>query len=154
TCFWEKLLSETKLKRPFSSIRRLGLGATALTGWVSGWSGGRSASNQSRPELLEQELRLRNQQFETRLDAAPIGVYLIDADFRVRHVNPAAQRAVGAKADELVGRDYAEVVHLIWSRERATEVVKIFRRTLETGQSHHEPEFAEYRADRDMTEYY
>src|SRR5690606_18478867 len=85
---------------------------------------------------------------------APIGVYLIDADFRIQHVNPAAQRALGANAEELVGRDYSEIVQRVWGRERAGEVVEIFRRTLETGESHHEPEFAEYRADRNVAEYY
>jgi len=145
-------LGETRLKHPFSSIRRLSAGA--LTGWVSAWSRGHATAWRSRPEALEQELRLRNEQFEMLLNAAPIGVYLIDANFRIQHVNPVARQVAGADAGELVGRDYSEVVHLIWSRERAEEVARIFRRTLETGESHHEPEFAEYRADRDLIEYY
>jgi hypothetical protein len=29
-------------------------------------------------------------QFETLLSKAPLGVYLVDADFRIRHVNPTA----------------------------------------------------------------
>ena len=107
-----------------------------------------------RPEAPEQDLRLRGEQFEMLLNAAPIGVYMIDADFRIRHVNPVAQRTVGGNADELVGRDYSEIVHLVWSRERAGEVEEIFRRTLETGEPHHEPEFVGYRADRNVTEYY
>jgi DNA-binding response OmpR family regulator len=35
-------------------------------------------------------LRQRYAQFKTLLDQAPLGVYVVDADFRIREVNPIA----------------------------------------------------------------
>ena len=39
-------------------------------------------------KLAELALQQRTAQFETLLDQAPLGVYLVDADFRMREVNP------------------------------------------------------------------
>src|SRR4029078_5715946 len=43
----------------------------------------------------ERALRHRSQQFETLLNQAPLGVYLVDADFRIRQVNPIALPVFG-----------------------------------------------------------
>jgi PAS domain-containing protein len=40
-------------------------------------------------------LRHRTEQFETLLNEAPVGAYLVDADFRIREMNPAAQQLFG-----------------------------------------------------------
>src|SRR4029077_805141 len=45
-------------------------------------------------------------------------------------------------------------IHVLWEKKFADELVRIFRRTLETGEPHIEPERAELRADRGVTEYY
>jgi len=41
-------------------------------------------------------------QFETLLSKPPLGVYLVDADFRIRHVNPSALSAFGDIAGGLI----------------------------------------------------
>ena len=38
----------------------------------------------------EDALRRRTEQFETLLNEAPLGVYLVDGDFRIRAANPSA----------------------------------------------------------------
>jgi PAS domain S-box-containing protein len=43
---------------------------------------------------------------------------------------------------------------VLWERNYADEIVLIFRHTLETGESYVTPERAEYRVDRQKTEYY
>ena len=101
----------------------------------------------------EDELRYRSEQFRALIQAAPIGVYLVDADFRIAEVNPAARPVFGDIPD-LIGRDYGEVLRILWPRALADEVVEITRRTLATGVSYHDPELAEVRADRGVTEYY
>ena len=58
----------------------------------------------------EDTVRRRTVQFETLLNEAPLGVYLVDADFRMRQVNPAALSAFGDIPD-LIGRDFDEVIH-------------------------------------------
>jgi PAS domain S-box-containing protein len=98
-------------------------------------------------------LREREQQFETLVTDTPLGVYLVDDEFRIRLVNPAARRVFG-EIPELIGRDFGEVIRILWPRPYADELVARFRHTLETGEPHHEPEKSEQRLDRGVTEYY
>ena len=102
----------------------------------------------------EQASRRRGAQFKTLLDQAPLGVYLVDADFRVREVNPIARLTFGDIPGGLIGRDFDEIIHLVWANPYADEIVRIFRRTLETGEPYTMPEHAEVRVDRGITEYY
>ena len=88
-------------------------------------------------------LRQRTAQFETLLNEAPLGVYLIDADFRIREVNPTALANYENDPD-LIGRDFEELTRSRWPKEYADEIVGTFRHTLETG----EPYFAAERIQR------
>lgn len=90
---------------------------------------------------------------EALLNAAPLGVYLVDCDFRIAFVNPTARPVFGDVPD-LIGRDFADVMRVLWVREYADEVIGHFRRVLETGEPHVEPERAEQRRDRGRVEYY
>ncbi|MGE5374754.1 MAG: PAS domain S-box protein, partial [Bacteroidota bacterium] len=101
----------------------------------------------------EKEIQLRSAQFETLLNRAPLGVYLVDADFCLREVNPTA-RSVFGNIPHLIGRDLDEVMHLLWEKKYADEVVRIFHHTLETGESYETAERIEYRIDRNAAEYY
>jgi PAS domain S-box-containing protein len=101
----------------------------------------------------EEAARQRTAQFEMLLTEAPLGVYLVDADFRIRHVNPVA-RAVFGDIPGLIGRDFDEVIHVLWSKDHADEIVGRFRHTLATGEPHVTPERIQRRRDRDVTEYY
>ncbi len=77
--------------------------------------------------------RLRTAQFETLLNEAPLGVYLVDADFVIRDANPTARAAFGGVPDP-IGRDFADASARIWPRDLAEESLAIFRHTLETGE--------------------
>jgi signal transduction histidine kinase/ActR/RegA family two-component response regulator len=103
-------------------------------------------------QLLEM-LRQRSAQFETLVDQAPIGVFLLDGDLRIRQVNPVARPSFGPFLD-LVGRDYCEVLREIRTPEYAAKVVRIFRHTLATGESHHAIEQSQPRDSSSATEYY
>ncbi len=98
-------------------------------------------------------LERRTEQFETLLNQAPLGVYLVDSRLRIRSINPIANRIFG-DLGEIVGRDLSEVMRIRWPRTYADEIVAHFRRTLETGAPHHVPERAEKRNDSGVTEYY
>ena len=104
-------------------------------------------------QQAEEALRQRTVQFETLVNEAPLGVYLIDADFRVRQANPTALPAFGNMPD-LIGRDFAEVMHILWPKTQADEAIQQFRHTLETGEPCFVPEMIGKRADRQTTEYY
>jgi PAS domain S-box-containing protein len=101
----------------------------------------------------EDALRQRTLQFETLLNEAPLGVYLIDADFRLRAVNPAALPTF-AGVTQLIGRDFDELMHLLWPPERADATVLRFRHTLATGESFVAPDDTAVRYDRGVAEYY
>ena len=106
----------------------------------------------SRAQARE-SIRERMAQIESLVNNAPLGVYLVDQDFRIAHVNPLAAPVFGDIPD-LVGRDFDEVIHRLWNKDYADEIVRMFRHTLETGEPHITPERAEYRIDRGVLEYY
>jgi PAS domain S-box-containing protein len=91
-------------------------------------------------------------QFETLLNEAPLGVMLVDEDFRVAAVNPIALPLIGES--DLIGRDFDSIVHAAWSGADAAEIVRRFRRTLQTGEPQVVPEFIARRKDRQVLEYY
>ncbi len=101
----------------------------------------------------EEALRRRTTQFETLLNEAPMGVYLVDADFKIQAVNPTARPVFGDIPD-LIGRDFGEVIQILWPKDYANEVVRLFRHTLETGEPYVTPEHIEERRDRKVREYY
>ncbi len=102
----------------------------------------------------EGELRHRSDQLATLIARAPLGVYLVGADFRLVQVNPVALRAFGDIPGGVIGRDFDEIIRLLWKENFADEIVRIFRHTLESGESYVTAERAEYRIDRQVTEYY
>jgi PAS domain S-box-containing protein len=101
----------------------------------------------------EEALRQRTEQFETLLNEAPMGVYLVDADFRIRELNPTAF-AVYENIPDLIGRDFEELTHTRWPKAYAGEIVERFRHTLETGQPYFAPERIEWRFDRGVRDCY
>ena len=87
------------------------------------------------------------------LDAAPMGAYLVDSDFRIAAVNRTAAPVFG-DIPELIGRSFEEVIRILWPDEYANEIVGRFRHTLQTGEEYIVDERAEVRRDTDVVEYY
>jgi PAS domain S-box-containing protein len=98
-------------------------------------------------------LHASHARFEALVNAAPIGIYFVDAEMRIRQVNPLA-RPVFGEIEGLIGSDFVEVIHTLWSQEYADEIVECFRHTLETGEPYFVPERIEERRDRKVLEYY
>jgi PAS domain S-box-containing protein len=110
-------------------------------------------SDDIRRRALE-ALRQSSAQVKALLDHAPLGAFMLDADFRICEVNPVALPAFGNIPGGVHGRDFAEVMRILWEPQYAEEVIRTFRHTLETGESYHAPERAEKRRDRGVVEYY
>ena len=91
-------------------------------------------------------LRLRTAQFETLVNDAPLGIYLVDAELRILQVNPLAWPEFGDIPD-LIGRDFVAVMHTLWGPERGADIVALFRHTLATGEPYQAPEMIAERAD-------
>jgi PAS domain S-box-containing protein len=101
----------------------------------------------------EDALRERTAQFETLLNNAPLGVYLLDSDLRIQQVNPTALPAFGSIPD-VIGRDFAEIIHSRWPKPYADDIVQRFRYTLETGEPFVVPEWTAECRDRGVREWY
>jgi PAS domain S-box-containing protein len=101
----------------------------------------------------EEDLRRRKEQFETLLNEAPLGVYLVDADFRMREMNPTA-RPVFESISDVIGRDFEEITRIRWPEEIADDVLKKFRHTLETGEPYFVNEWIRDRREMGSREYY
>ena len=91
---------------------------------------------------LERALRYRGEQLETMFEGAPFGIYLVDADFRIRAVNPVARPGFGDIPGGVEGRDFEEVMHIIREPSYADDIVRIFRHTLATGEPYSTREHA------------
>ena len=99
-------------------------------------------------------LQYRTAQFETLLNQAPLGVYLVDSAFRIREINPTALPVFGDIPGGIIGRNLDEIIHILWEKKYADEIVEIFQHTLKTGESYATPHRAEMRADRGVIEHY
>jgi signal transduction histidine kinase len=72
---------------------------------------------------------------------------------KILQVNPVGRPALG-DIPNVIGADYADVMYRMWNRDYAEEILRIFRRTIETGEPYSTPKRAEYRDDRKQIEYY
>lgn len=88
----------------------------------------------------QEALRQSSAQLQTLINEAPLGICLIDSEFRIREVNATALMLFD-NLPGLIGRDFEEVLHLTFPSKQADEIVEQFRNTLSTGQPHFTPEF-------------
>ncbi len=96
---------------------------------------------------VEEALRQRTLQNEALINEAPVGMLVIDAQFRIRQINPMALPVFAGIAN-LLGMDFGDVARHMWPADFADEVVALFRRTLETGEPYVAPELIKPRVDR------
>jgi PAS domain S-box-containing protein len=101
----------------------------------------------------EEESRRIQETFSHIIRNNPFGVYLVDADFRLREISVGA-RKVFAGIDPLLGRDFAEILRTVWPEPFASEAIAHFRHTLETGEPYVSLSTIEHRANVDAIEAY
>ncbi len=98
-------------------------------------------------------LSRRTAQYETLLNEAPLGIYLIDAKFRFRQANPTARNSFDTIPD-LVGQDFDTVIRSVLLKEDAEEILHRFRATMETGRPYYTSQLTVNRRDRGVFESY
>ena len=91
--------------------------------------------------------------FRDLVDHSPFGIYAVDADFRLVQVSDGAQK-VFENVRPLLGRDFAEVLSILWPEPFASEAIGLFRHTLATGKPYRASNDVEQRADIGDTEAY
>jgi PAS domain S-box-containing protein len=97
--------------------------------------------------MRAEEVQRRSQALFTALVAqAPVGVYVLDAQFRLQQINAAALPQFSS-VSPLLGRDFGEIIRILWPRRVAAKTEKLFRHTLKTGEAYKSPEFNEHRRD-------
>jgi PAS domain S-box-containing protein len=80
-----------------------------------------------------ERLRGSHDTFHHLIQNNPFGIYLVDADFKLMQVSLGA-RKVFSNVNPLLGRDFAQVLRVIWPEPFAGEAIARFRHTLDTGE--------------------
>ena len=104
-------------------------------------------------QKAEAALRDSHDTYLRLIESNPFGVYLVDADFRMAQVSAGVQKTFG-EIVPLIGRDFAEIVKMLWQEPTSSEIIGRFRHTLETGEPYHSKETTGKRANRDTEESY
>ena len=99
------------------------------------------------------QLQRNHDTFFALIENNPFGIYVVDADFKIRQVSLGAQK-VFAGVRPLIGRDLAEVIRILWPEPFATDAIARFRHTLASGEPYAAPGTIERRQDIDAVEAY
>ncbi|MDA8743563.1 PAS domain S-box protein [Rubripirellula amarantea] len=101
----------------------------------------------------DEQLQQSHEIFRQVVEGNPFGVYVVDQEFKIRYISEGAKETFSDQMP-VVGRDFPEVMRTIWPQAFATEAIKRFRHTLETGEPYTAPLLIERRADRQTIESY
>ena len=91
--------------------------------------------------------------FEALVRDNPFGVYVVDQNFELVQVSQGARR-VFEGIEPLVGRDFAEILRIVWQEPFASEAIARFRHTLATGETYVSGRTIEARGNINSTEAY
>lgn len=94
----------------------------------------------------ERILRRNESLFSALVAQAPVGVYVVDANFRMQQLNPLAQK-IFSGVHPLIGRNFDEIVQVLWPPRVAKRIAATFRHTLKTGEPYQSFSFVERRRD-------
>ena len=111
------------------------------------------ATDETEYRHARDQLERNAETFANLVVSNPYGIYVIDADFRLMNVSRGAE-TLFANIDPLIGRNFEDVLRIIWPDPFASQLVGIFRKTLETGESYQTDSTIERRANIDEIEAY
>ncbi|MFC7335546.1 PAS domain S-box protein [Haloferula chungangensis] len=102
----------------------------------------------------ERERADAQRMFYDLVEKCPFGIYIVDSDFRIASMNEGSQTGAFANVSPAIGCPYDEALRVLWPEPVAAELMRIFRHTLETGESYFSNRFENQRADIGETESY
>lgn len=91
--------------------------------------------------------------FQSLVRNNPFGIYVVGSDFRLMQISEGATK-VFSTIDNAIGRDFSQILRLIWTEPFASEAIERFRTTLATGEPYINRDTIERRADIDAVEAY
>ena len=158
---WDRAVAETRmfvfehrLRRRDGAWRLCSIRAVPAfddDGTIREWVGVHTDITEERQ--AQKALGEREALFSTIIEQAPGGVYVIDDEFRVVEINALA-RPTFAAAEPVIGRDFAEVMRILWGPELGVDLAAIFRHTLQTGERYISPPFTAPRGDLGIEQSY
>ncbi len=98
-------------------------------------------------------LQVSHSRFESLFNVAPIGMFLIDAELRIRQANPTAT-SYFASVEPLVGSDFAQLMQKLWQEPQASEIIASVERVLQSGRTQNDLQRIERRLNGEETRYY
>lgn len=104
-------------------------------------------------ERAEDPIRKNRDTFFGLIEKAPFGLYVVDSQFRLQHVSAGAEH-VFSHIETHIGRDFAEVLGLVWNEPFVSQAIGHFRHTLRTGEPYAEKELTEKRRGTPTVESY
>ncbi len=115
------------------------------------WTSLKAAADEK--NQVEAQLRSSYQTYFQLIKNATFGVYLVDADFRLAEISAGAQK-VFETIPSAIGRDFEDVLRILWPEPFATETIGIFRHTQATGEPYRSASTREVRSDTSEVEAY
>ncbi len=112
------------------------------------------ARDVTKRKQAEDQVRRSQKTFSELVERAPFGIYVVDSQFRIAHMNTGSQNGAFRNVRPVIGRDFAEVMRILWPEPVAAEIIAAFRRTLETGEPYYPPPFFNPRHDVEAVEGY
>lgn len=91
--------------------------------------------------------------FANMVVSNPFGVFVVDAEFKLTNVSRGAEKTF-ENIEPLTGRDFAEILRIVWTEPFASEAIGHFRHTLETGEPYVSLTTINQRANIDAVEAY
>lgn len=88
------------------------------------------------------------------INRCPFGIYVIDENMHILAMNERSQDGAFRNVRPVIGRAFAEAMHILWPPETAEEIIGRFRHTLETGEPYLSRNFVRNRHDVDDVEGY
>jgi PAS domain S-box-containing protein len=105
------------------------------------------AMDVSERKQIEETLQRSHARFESLVNRSPVGIFLVDDELQIRQVNPQA-RPIFGEFDPLTDSDFVKIMHTLWPRRYADEVIEVFRHTLHSGEPGFIPERPEFSENR------
>lgn len=102
----------------------------------------------------EAEARRGAELLDFLIHHSPSGFYVVDADFRISHINAETQARAFRNVNPAIGVRLDDAMRVLWPEPLATDLIAIFRHTLETGEPYESNSLVSDRADIHEVETY
>ena len=103
--------------------------------------------------LSDRRMETAYQSYLRLIENNPFGVYLVDSEFRLLQVSQGTE-SVFRNIEPLLGRDFAEILQILWPEPMASELTERFRHTLATGEPYRSTDTKGKRGNIDAVEGY